>query len=195
MDLIKLKALEKKLFFRSEDVAGLFQIQTKSAHVLLSRYVNKGIFIRLKNNFYVLANRWESYTREDFYRIGNFLQVPSYFSLLSALSFYEVTTQVPQGVFESVCLKRTVSYEVDGVTFNFMKLKNSYYFDFKKKNNIFMATKEKAFVDSIYLFSFGKYKLDLTAIDLAKLDMERVNKLIAVFPEKTKKVVRRLCGI
>ena len=58
-----------------------------------------------------------------------------------------------------------------------------------------MASKEKTFVDSIYLFSFGKYKLDLTAIDLAKLDMERVNKLIAVFPEKTKKVVRRLCGI
>ena len=195
MDLIKLKALEKKLFFRSEDVAGLFQIQTKSAHVLLSRYVNKGIFIRLKNNFYVLANRWESYTREDFYRVGNFLQVPSYLSLLSALSFYEVTTQVPHGFFESVCLKRTVSYEVEGITFNFMKLKNSYYFDFKKKNNIFIATKEKAFVDSIYLFSFGKYKLDLSAIDLAKLDMERVNKLIAVFPEKTKKVVRRLCGI
>ncbi|MCH8127298.1 hypothetical protein IIC38_15280 [candidate division KSB1 bacterium] len=135
------------------------------------------------------------YTREDFYRVGNFLQVPSYLSLLSALSFYEVTTQVHHRFFESVCLKRTVSYEVEGIIFNFMKLKNSYYFDFKKNNNIFMASKEKTFVDSIYLFSFGKYKLDLTAIDLAKLDMERVNKLIAVFPEKTKKVVRRLCGI
>ncbi len=195
MDLTRLKALEKKLFFSTEDVSRLFQIQPTSAHVLASRYVKRGFFIRLKNNFYVLANRWESYTREDLYRVGNFLKVPSYLSLLSALSFYEVTTQVPHGFFESVCLKRTVFYQVDGITFNFMKIKNSYYYDYKKKNNIFMATKEKAFVDSIYLFSFGKYNLDLTAIDLAKLDMERVNKLIVVFPEKTKKVVRRLCGI
>ena len=193
MDPIKLKALEKKLFFHSDDISRLFQIQPESAHVLSSRYVKRGIFIRLKNNFYILTYMWERYTREDLYRISNFLQVPSYLSLITALSFYGITTQVPQGFFENVCLKRTVSFEAEGVTFNFMKLKKSYYFDFEKKNNVFMATKEKAFIDAVYLYSVGKYKLDTSAIDFQKLDIERIKKLIEVFPDKTKRIVSKLC--
>ena len=195
MDPAKLKILEEKLFFSSGDVARVFQIQPGSAHVLCSRYVKRRVFVRLKNNFYVLANRWERYKREDFYRLSNFLQVPSYLSLLTVLSFYGITTQVPQGFFESVCLKRTAAFEAGGVTFNFMKIKNSYYFDFEKIDGIFMATKEKAFVDSAYLFSLGKYKLDLSAIDSKKMDNERIIKLIEVFPEKTIKIVRNLCKI
>jgi hypothetical protein len=58
-----------------------------------------------------------------------------------------------------------------------------------------MATKEKAFVDSVYLYSFGKYKLDFSSIDFDKLDKNKIGEILAVFPRKTKVIAEKLCRI
>lgn len=170
-------------------------IKPESARVLCSRYTRDGVFVRVKNNFYILAQKWDSLSREDFLRVSNFLQVPSYISFMSALSFYEITTQVPRNFFECASLKRSVRFNVRGVTFNFYKLKKQYYFDFIKREQFFIATKEKAFIDSVYLYSFGKYKLDFNSLDLSKLDKERIKKILRIYPQKTKAIVERLCKI
>jgi predicted transcriptional regulator of viral defense system len=163
--------------------------------VLCTRYIRNGFFIRLKKNFYVLTERWENFSKEDFLKISNFLQVPSYISFLTALSLYEVTTQVQRDYFESVSLKRSVRFNIEGVTFSFYKLKKKYYFDFIKKDDIFIATKEKAFIDSVYLYSFGKYKIDFSSLDLDKLDKNKIKKILKLYPQKTKNIVRKICGI
>lgn len=54
MNFPDLHELEKRLYFTAEDVASLLNIKSESAQVLCSRYVKRGIFVRLKNNFYVL---------------------------------------------------------------------------------------------------------------------------------------------
>ena len=195
MNYSDLKKLKERLYFTVEDAQDVFGIKPGSARVLCTRYTQKGIFVRLKKNLYVLDEKWGNYTREDFYRISNVLQVPSYISFMSALSFYEVTTQVQRDFFENASLKRSVRFDIKGTAFNFYKLKKEYYFDFIRDNDIFIATKEKAFVDSIYLFSFGKYKIDLSSLDLDKLDKKRIAKIIKAYPLKTKKIVSRLCKI
>lgn len=190
-----LQVLNKKLYFTIQDIVDVLNIKPASARVLCSRYVSNGIFIRLKNNFYVTRQKWELYSRDDFFKIANFLQVPSYISFMTALSFYEVSTQVQKKYFECAALKRSINYEYDDAFFNFYKLKKDLYFDFIKNADIFIATKEKAFLDSVYLYSFGKYKFDISSIDLNKLDKKKIKKMMKKYPLKTRKVIKKLCRI
>ncbi|MGA1842505.1 MAG: type IV toxin-antitoxin system AbiEi family antitoxin domain-containing protein [bacterium] len=185
----------KKIYFTVNDLSDALNIRVESARVLCSRYVKKGIFIRLKKGFYILASKWEYLTLENFYKISNFLQVPSYISFMSALSRYEVTTQVQRNFFESASLKRTKHIEVKDVTFNFYKLNKKYYFDFLKEGHFFIATMEKALLDSLYLYSFGKYKIDINSIDFDKFDNNKIKQMLDIYPPKTAKTVRKLCGI
>lgn len=194
-DYFKLKKLQKLLYFTIEDLADAFNIKPESARVFCSRYAKKGLLIRLKRNFYTLYEKWENNSQEDFLKISNFLQVPSYISFMTALSFYEVTSQIQRNFFENTCLKRTAKYEIKGVILNFYKLNKKYYFNFVKKGDIFIATKEKAFLDAIYLYSFGKYKIDFSSLDLDKLDKTKIKKLLKVYPQKTKRIVSKLCKI
>lgn len=192
MDYAKLQRLREKLYFTVEDVTAIWNIQPASARVLCNRYARKGVFLRLKNNFYVLEQNWQNFSPADFLRISNFLQVPSYVSFMTALAFYEVTTQIQRNFFESVSLKRSVQFNIKGVAFNFYKLKKGYYFDFIKQDNVFIATKEKALIDAVYLASFGKYQLDFSSLDFNKLNKSKLKKVLTVFPRKTKQIMRKL---
>lgn len=190
-----IKKLRNKLYFTVEDVVEVLKIRRPSAMVLCSRYVKDGIFIRLKNNFYVLEERWERLSKDEFMEIANYLQVPSYISFMSALSVYEVTTQVQRNFYESVSLKRSRRFEIKGVIFNFNKIKKEYYFDFLKRGSFFIAGKEKALMDALYLYSFGKYKLDFASLDLAKIDKNKIKQLLKKYPLRTKKIAKSLCKI
>lgn len=189
----ELQKLRDRPFFTAADVAGAFGIKPESAWVTCSRYVKDGIFVRLKNNFYVLEEAWRNASRDYFFRIANFLQVPSYISFMTALSYYEVTTQVQRDFVESAALRRSVKFDAKGTEFDFYKIKKEYYFDFAKKGEFFVASKEKAFVDAIYLYSFGKYKMDIGSLDMNRLDRKKVEKILKVFPLKTRAAAERLC--
>lgn len=193
--LNQIRQLNSRLFFTVNDVAQTLAIKPESARVLCSRYVKTGAFLRLRNNFYITEQRWGNAACEDFLRIANFLQVPSYISFLTALARYEITTQVPRQFFESACLRRTKGIEAAGTQFVYSKLKKELYFDFTRKDGIFIATPEKAFLDAVYLCSFGKYKLDFPALDISKMDLKRLKKILKPFPDRTKALVRDVCGI
>ncbi len=194
-NIARLQELSRKPYFTLGDVAQNFSLQLTSARVLCSRYVRQGLLVRFKNNIYTTAWRWEGLTRQDLFKIANVLQVPSYISLMTALAYYDVTTQAQNNYQESVCLKRSVAYNVREAVFSYVKLQNRFYGDFIKKDGVFIATKEKAFLDAAYLFSFGKYKFDVDSLDMKKLELKKLNSLLRVYPEKTKETVKRLCGI
>jgi predicted transcriptional regulator of viral defense system len=187
--------LRRRLYFTVEDVATTFDVTQASARVMCNRYARRGIFVRLKNNLYVLDQRWQSMGRDDYLRLANVIQVPSYISFASALSYYEITTQVQRGYFESASLKRPAEYSAGDVVFKYYKLKKEHYFDFIREKDIFIARKEKAFVDAAYLCSLGRYKMDFNALDLGKLDGSRLKKLMRVYPLKTRRLVRQICKI
>jgi len=195
MNYTKLKRLEKKPYFTVEDVAAAFGIKPESARVLCSRYAKDGVFVRLKNNFYIPQQKWEGFSGREFMIISNFLQVPSYISFMTALSFYGVTTQIQRGFYENASLKRSARFEAAGASFSYYKLQKQHYFDFVKKDGVFIATKEKAFIDALQLYCFGKYSIDFSSLDLKKLDKNKLKVILRAFPEKTKKTVKKLCGI
>lgn len=195
MRYVELRPLRDKLYFTHEDLQNLLGIKKESIRVLCTRYKKNGMFIRLKKNLYILTEKWDSLSYNDHLRISNILQVPSYISLMTALSFYEITTQIQRNYYENISLKRTSEFNISGTIFKFYKIKKDYYFDFIKKDNIFIASPEKAFIDSIYLCIFKKYSIDLDSLNLEKLDFNKIKRILKTFPDNIREKIYKICRI
>jgi len=151
-----------KPYFGYEDIARVLNISPNSAKVAASRYVKAGILIRIKRNLYVLFENWAVMSLEQKFTIANLIQVPSYISLMTALGYYEITTQLQQDYIESVGVRRTKD-----------------------------AEPEKAFVDALYLQSLGRRSIDTSSLDVDKLDWPMVLQISKSFPKSTRRLVKR----
>lgn len=190
-----MKALElnkiRRLYFGYEDIARVRNISLASAKVTASRYVRKGLLLRLKKNLYVLRQVWDNASQEDKFRLANLGQSPSYISLMTALDYYEVTTQIQRDFFESIAVKRTKEIQVGGSAFRYSKINDALFFGFRKEKGVFIATPEKALLDAFYLMSYGRYTLDLSALDANRLDREALRNLSSKFPLKTQTMLEK----
>ncbi|MBN2453675.1 MAG: hypothetical protein JXB40_05400 [Candidatus Omnitrophica bacterium] len=195
MKLETIKKLRELPYFTIDDLARISGIGHASAYVFCNRYVKNGVFIRLKNNFYVLEEMWGRLAPEGRFKIANYLQVPSYISFMTALSYYEMTTQVQRDFFESASLKRSAAFEAPPAEFSYYKLKKELYFGFVKMKDFFIATPEKALIDSLYLYSFGRFGLDLDSINMKHFDKAALRAILKVFPKKTKEIAKKICKI
>jgi predicted transcriptional regulator of viral defense system len=190
MKLLELRTI-RKLYFGYEEIARALAISTASARVSASRYVRQGLLVRVKRNMYVLREEWNAAGRAEKFVLVNMGQTPSYISLMTALDYYEVTTQVQRDFFESVAVKRTKEIQVDGSVFRYSKIAANLYFGFKKEKGFFIATPEKAIVDAFYLMSYGRYALDISALNSDKLDRNEIFRLSMEFPSKTKNMLKK----
>jgi len=181
----------KKLYFGYEEIAKILTLNEASAKVSASRYVKQGLLIRLKKNMYILREVWDKIGREEKYRLANLGQTPSYISLMTALDYYEITTQVQRDFYESVAVKRTKEIPLNGSLFRYSKIAISLYFGFKKEKEFFIATPEKALLDALYLMSYGRYALDISALDNEKFDRKKIINLSSKFPSITKKKLNK----
>jgi predicted transcriptional regulator of viral defense system len=181
----------KKLYFGYEDVAKALGISSDSARVTVSRYVSQGLLVRVKRNIYVLREKWNAASREEKFQLANLGQVPSYISIMTALDYYEITTQMQREFIESVAVTRTKEIYVPGSVFRYTRISNPLYYGFCKHQGFFIATPEKAFLDAIYLMSFGRYHLDLASLDRDRIKRGEVRRMISTFPLKTKKLLEK----
>jgi predicted transcriptional regulator of viral defense system len=102
--------LGNRLYFGVKTASEVLGVKADSARVICYRMACKGLLLRLKRDFHIMRERWDNLQYEDYLKIANILQVPSYVSCMSALVFYDVTTQVQRAFFESVSLKRTRTF-------------------------------------------------------------------------------------
>jgi len=145
----------------------------------------------LKKNLYILREAWNAASKEDKFRLANLGQSPSYISLMSALEYYEITTQLQRDFFELVAVKRTKEIQVNGSVFRYSKINEDLYLGFKKEKGFFIATPEKVLLDAFYLMSYGRYALDISALDADKLDRENIRRLSSGFPLKTRNMLKK----
>ena len=181
----------KKIYFGYEEIARVFGISLDSAKVTASRYVRQGLLLRVKRNLYVRREVWNAATVEEKFSLANLAQVPSYISLTTALEYYEITTQMLRNFYESVAIKRTKEINLNGSVFRYTKLTSDLYFGFIKEKGVFIATPEKALLDAFYLMSYGRYSLDISALNAAKLDRDEIKRLSQVFPPRTRKMLKK----
>jgi predicted transcriptional regulator of viral defense system len=181
----------KKFYFGYEDISRSLGISAASARVTASRYVKQGLLLRMKKNMYVLRETWNAAGREEKFQLANMGQVPSYISLTTALDYYEITTQVQRSFFESVALKRSTELNLDESVFRYAKVAGALYFGFKKEKDFFIASPEKALLDAIYLMTYGRYGLDISALDVTKLNIKEIERLSRKYPLKTQNMLKK----
>ena len=137
----------------------------------------------------MLKDTWKDLDIKQKFKIANYIQTPSYISLLTALEYYDITTQMQQNFVESIALKRTKEIIIEETVFNFKRIDKKLYFGFLKLKDVFIAEPEKAFLDGIYLTSIGRYRLDMASIDFNKLEREKVLTLLKQFPQPVIKLL------
>ncbi|MHC4183800.1 MAG: type IV toxin-antitoxin system AbiEi family antitoxin domain-containing protein [Planctomycetota bacterium] len=147
------------------------------------------MLVKIKRNIYILKEKWKVLEREEKFTLANLIQVPSYISLMTALDYYEITTQIQRNFIESVAVKRTKETKVENTIFTYSKINTNLYFGFKKEKDFFVATAEKAFLDALYLRSLGRYNFDIDSLDFSKLKRNEIRKIEKKFPVKTQKLL------
>ena len=189
---MKIQALNKieKPYFGYGEIAKALGISPSSARVSANRYACQGFIIRVKRGVYVLAQKWRLASPEEKFLIANIAQVPSYVSLMTALEYYGITTQMQRDFVESVGQKRSREFTAGETVLGYAKVSKKLYFGFTREKGFFIASAEKAFLDAVYLASLGRYSFDMTSIDPGKLDKEKIAAMAKAFPEKTRRLLK-----
>jgi predicted transcriptional regulator of viral defense system len=182
-----------KTILNIEDISKILSISKESAKVAANRYVKNNQLIRLKRNYYITPPKFEQLGEEELFKLANIIQVPSYISLTSALSYYNISTQQMQNVIESVALKRTNNYKVENIELRYFIIKKELYSYFIIEKDFFIATPEKSLADSVYLTSLSRYSCDFEAIDFRKINKQKVNQIIKRTNKKTISFWENLC--
>lgn len=182
-----------KLILSIDDISKILSISKESAKVTANRYVSNNQLMRLKRNYYITPSKFEQLKEEELFKLANIIQVPSYISLVSALSYYNISTQQMQSIVESIAQKRTKRINVKNIEFRFVLIKKDLYSDFVFEKEFFIATPEKSFADAVYLTSLSRYSCDFESIDFSKINKQKVNQVIEQTNKKTILFWENLC--
>lgn len=184
----KLKEI-KKNYFGYREVAKVLGITLPSAKVACARYTKSGILLRIKRNIYLFKDKWDILDIEEKFALANLIQAPSYISLMTAMSYFEITTQVQRDFIESIAIYRTKEIKIAETVLRYSKIDKKLYSGFMKNKGFFIAAPEKAFLDAFYLMSLKRYGFDLTSIDFKKLNAAKIKRIIKQYPQKTQKLL------
>lgn len=142
----------------------------------LVEWQRKGYIQKLVNKWYLFADiPMDDNLR---YRIGNRLYRPSYISLESALSHYNL---IPEAVFslQSVSTRRTMVYDTVAGSFHYRSLKAELFFGYSAERNdtmpVLLANPEKAILDYFYLHSGLNRVEDIEGL---RLNMDAIRSII-----------------
>jgi len=142
----------------------------------LVEWQEKGYLKKLINKWYIFSD--VTVTENLLYRISNNLLAPSYISLESAFSYYNV---IPESVFtqQAVATRKTTRYETPVGVFQYRSISESYYFGFRilRHENfpVRMAELEKALIDYFYLTPWLKTADDIAAL---RFNRDEINNLL-----------------
>lgn len=153
-----LKKLERYPLFTENDVSKLINKSPDYVKTYLYRLHKKGIITRIEKGKYTLHS--------DPLIFSSYIAIPSYFSLWTALRFYNMTQQQPIDLFLMSAKKRR-DIALPGMKIRFIKTRHMFgytkirYTDF----DIFIAEKEKAIIDSML------YKIPMADVHEALNDL------------------------
>jgi len=175
----KLKNINKNIF-KTSDLKRIFNIANiNSLNKKIQSLVKNEILIKIMKGYYYLTDK-----KPLVFEIANILYKPSYISLESALCFYGILIQSPQKI-TSVTTKLTKKITSNKKRFVYYKINNKYFKEYVKINDFLIATPEKAFIDYIYFSSFKKRKIDISELNLKKLNKKKVNYLASQIQSRT----------
>ena len=138
----------------SASMLGALTTEPNMLRVQLSGWKKKGLVQSLKKGLYVLSPEERKIEPSHLY-LANQMFIPSYVSLESALSYYDM---IPEAVYTttSVTTRKTCRFTNEFGVFKYQHIASEAYGGFERIQEpgglpILMAAPEKAIVDFIYL--------------------------------------------
>lgn len=182
--LKKIKELNKD-YYTFSDLTKIQPTKKGVLKVILSRLVKSKKLIRIKRGIYILPEKIS-----EIEKIANSIYYPSYLSFESALSLFGILSQAPYTLSFATPLKsKTLIF--DNKKIEYRKLKPILFFGYQLKNNLYLAEPEKALLDTFYLASMGKLKINFSQLDYSKIEKSKFFNRLKKYPLKTKNLVQR----
>jgi predicted transcriptional regulator of viral defense system len=183
--LDKIREINKD-YYSISDLTKILGLKRDSLYITLNRWVTSGWIVRIGQGKYQLNNQ---IINEKV--IANQEYSPSYLSFESALAAYGVLNQIAYTLtFATSMMPKKM--QIMGKNIEFKKMSNKYFFGYQLVDGLYVAFKEKALVDSLYLMSLGGDKLDFDELNLNKLSKIKFLKYLKPFPNKTKRLAKKL---
>lgn len=172
-----------KTVFTFKDIVLLWRENNINAiRVRLSYYVRKGDLVRIRRGFY---SKQKDYDKLE---LATRIFSPSYISFETVLAREGMIFQYYSQIMLASYLTREVA--VDGQNYSYRKIKNEILMNeigIEQKNEVAIATKERAFLDTIY--RSGSYYCD----NLRPLDWQKVFEILPHYHNQSmNKIVHRI---
>ena len=170
------------LIFTPREFYDVFGISPKTGSVFISRNLKSGLFVKLRNNYYMLKD-----SHPPLNLIANKLYQPSYISLESALSHYSIIPEVVYAV-TSVTTKPTREFKTPKGVFSYQRIKKSVFTGYipvtLEGHVIFLAEPEKALADYLYFVDLKRASLN-DRLNLKGINKGKLLKFVRIFKRKS----------
>lgn len=163
-----------KTVFSNKDIALMWNIEAKNAvRVRLNSYVRSGKLIRVHRGIYAKDKNY------DRFELATRIYTPSYISFETVLTRAGINFQYYGNIFVATYVTREI--EADGQKISFVRMKEYVLSDtvgIEHTDGIATATKERAFLDRIYVSK--EYHFD----NLGVLDWNKVFEILPIYHNK-----------
>lgn len=157
--------------FTPREFRDVFSISANTASTFIKRNLKSGLFVKLRNRFYMLKD-----SNPSLYFIANKLYQPSYISLEKALSYYGIIPEVVYTI-TSITTKPTREFITPKGVFSYQKIKKNVFTGYApmqiEGSLVLFAEPEKALADYLYFVNLKKIslndRLELRGISKRKL--------------------------
>lgn len=170
------------LIFTPREFYDVFGISPKTGSVFLSRNLKSGLFVKLRNNYYMLKD-----SHPPLHLIANKLYQPSYISLETALSHYSIIPEVVYAV-TSVTTKPTREFKTPKGVFSYQRIKKEVFTGYSpvtlEGHVVLLAEPEKALADYLYFVDLKKTTLN-ERLNLKRINKGKLLKFVRTFKRKS----------
>jgi hypothetical protein len=173
-DYLSVLLKSEKSIFTFQDIALLWQEEASIAtRVRINYYINKGELIKLRKSIYAKNKNY------DKLELATRIFTPSYVSFETVLVREGLIFQIYERIFVASYLTREIT--IDSQVYSYRKIKGpvlTYPLGVKHESNRSLASKERAFLDTLYIHT--DYHFD----HLQALDWEKVFDILPVYENK-----------
>ena len=157
--------------------------------VFLSRALKGGLIHHINRGHYINSFLYGFPAVED---VACFLKPPAYITCEWALNIHGISLQAPVvctvvTLSTSVGKKRNIQYQ--GITIEFSKISDRFFSGFIQHDNYYMATPEKAILDTLY---YRKMIPAFDEWDIDEVDYKTLVKMTAKFPSTVSRTVYKI---
>lgn len=172
-DYISTILRSKKTVFSFKDIALLWGDSGNAARVRVNYYLKNGDLYRIRQGLYAKDKNY------DKFELATRVFTPAYVSFETVLGQAGITFQYYGQIFIASYLTREITVEEQ--TYSFRKIKDVVLTNkagLENKGEYLMASKERAFLDTIYINK--DYHFD----NLSSLDWDKVFEMLSIYENK-----------